>query len=109
MSSCLQVNISVTPPQLKAEVSKVSNNLPLPSIAEVGEHLRVACRDMVSTHLTPVIAEVGSHLKVSCGMICSIADILYLEVLPEEVRWITPDEAIIYEVMANVEWTVEND
>lgn len=109
MSSCLQVNISVTPPQLKAEVCKVSNSLPLSTIAEVGEHLRVACKDLVSTHLSPVISEIGGHLKVSCGMICSLTDILYLEVLPEEVRWITPDEAIIYEVMANVEWTVEND
>ena len=51
--------------------------------------------------------DVGKHLKIACGIVCSVADLHYLRVSPEEVQWITPDMGIVYNVMSNIDWTIE--
>lgn len=48
----------------------------------------------------------NSHPKVSCGIVCSVGDVHYLRVLPHEVQWITPDEAIVYMVESDTNWTI---
>lgn len=54
-----------------------------------------------------VIAEdVGKHLKIECGIVCSVADLHYLRVSPQEVQWITPNEGIIYNVESDTDWIV---
>lgn len=48
----------------------------------------------------------NNHLKLSCGIICSVGDVHYLRVLPHEIQWITPDEAIVYMVESDTNWTI---
>lgn len=48
----------------------------------------------------------NNHLKASCGIVCDVSNIHYLHVSPQEVQWITPDEAIIYMVESNINWTI---
>jgi hypothetical protein len=48
----------------------------------------------------------NNHLKLSCGIVCSVGDVHYLRVLPHEVQWITPDEAIVYMVESDTNWTI---
>jgi hypothetical protein len=47
-----------------------------------------------------------NHLKLSCGIVCSVGDIHYLYVSPDEVQWITPDEGIVYMVESNTNWNI---
>ena len=58
-------------------------------------------------YLAPIVSEVGTHLNISCGIVCSLSDVFYLNVSPEEVQWITPDMGIVYNVMSNIDWTIE--
>lgn len=51
-------------------------------------------------------SEASNHLKVVCGIVCSVADLHYLRVSPQEVQWITPDEGVIYNVESDTDWIV---
>lgn len=80
--SCLQVSVSVLPLSLRPKVSR---------------------------HDTPInlkVSDVSNHLKVTCGIVCSIGDVHYLRVSPEEVQWITPDTGIIYTVESDTNWSI---
>ena len=83
MSSCLSVDIR-----------KASNGI------EGSVSLSGSC-------ISPMVSEMGAHLKVSCGIVCSLSDVFYLIVSPDEPQWITSDANIIYDVTSNVIWTVE--
>jgi hypothetical protein len=48
----------------------------------------------------------NKHPKVSCGIVCSVSDIHFLHVSPEDVQWITPSYGIIYTVESNTSWEV---
>lgn len=65
----------------------------------------------VSRYDVPLSFEISdvfknNHLKLSCGIVCSVGDVHYLRVLPHEVQWITPDEAIVYMVESDTNWTI---
>jgi hypothetical protein len=65
----------------------------------------------VSRYDIPLSFEVSdvfrnNHLKLSCGIVCSVGDVHYLRVLPHELQWITPDEAIIYMVESDTNWAI---
>lgn len=65
----------------------------------------------VSRYDTPLSLEISdvfknNHLKLSCGIVCSVGDLRYLRVSPQEVQWITPDEAIVYMVESDTNWTI---
>ena len=83
MSSCLSVDIR-----------KASNSI------EGSVSLSGSC-------ISPMVSEMGAHLKASCGIVCSLSDVFYLIVSPDEPQWITSDANIIYDVTSNVIWTVE--
>lgn len=52
------------------------------------------------------VADLTQRLSVRCGIVCSLADVQYLEVSPMEVQWITSDDVIMYTVTSNVDWEV---
>ena len=65
----------------------------------------------VSRYDVPLSFEISdvlksNHLKLSCGIVCSVGDVHYLRVSPHEVQWITPDEAIVYMVESDTNWTI---
>lgn len=89
---------------LNVDIFKIGEALSL-DIAKLGGVEMTA--SLYGEYISPIISEIGQHLNVSCGIICSISDIFYLEVSPEDVVWITPDEGIIYNVHSNVNWFIE--
>lgn len=54
---------------------------------------------IVTPHITGI--------SVKCGLVCSLADVLYVRVSPQEVQWITEDEVIVYNVESNTNWIIE--
>lgn len=46
------------------------------------------------------------HPIMRCTVVCSIADLHYLKVSPEEVQWITPDYGVVYHVESDTNWIV---
>jgi hypothetical protein len=65
----------------------------------------------VTTNIVPISnIIVTPHIKgisVKCGIVCSLADVLYVRVSPQEVQWITEDEVIVYNVESNTNWIIE--
>lgn len=107
--TCLQVKISVSPIAICSLSVGLNETPPLKCIAtRIGRVSALANR--VKTHpLACKISDVLSsgHLKISCGIVCSVSQVFYLQVSPEEVQWITPEEGIIYTVNSNVNWIIE--
>lgn len=63
----------------------------------------------ISRYGTPMqvtYTDAGKHLVATCGIVCDVGDLRILKVSPEEVQWITPDEAIVYMVESNTNWTI---
>ena len=46
------------------------------------------------------------HPIMRCTVVCSIADLHYLKVSPEDVQWITPDYGVVYHVESDTNWIV---
>lgn len=46
------------------------------------------------------------HPIMRCAIVCSVADLHYLKVSPEEVQWITPDYGVVYHVESDTNWIV---
>lgn len=49
----------------------------------------------------------GDKIKCTFGFIYTLEELKYLDVSPEDVVWISPDEAIVYFVSSNTDWEVE--
>lgn len=92
--SCINVTITNLSPSLHLEAGRLGG-----ITVEVNRH------DIpLSFGITDVFE--GKHLKLTCGIVCSVGDVHYLRVLPHEVQWITPDEAIVYMVESDTNWTI---
>lgn len=92
--SCLSVTITNLSPSLQLGVGRLS-----------GIEASVSRYDIpLSFEISDVFK--NNHLKLSCGIVCSVGDVHYLRVLPHEVQWITPDEAIVYMVESDTNWTI---
>lgn len=46
-------------------------------------------------------------IQISFGIVCSVEELVYMNVSPETVQWLTPDMGIIYEVTSNVDWNIQ--
>lgn len=46
-------------------------------------------------------------IQISFGLVCSTEELVYMNVSPETVQWLTPDMGIIYEVTSNVNWQID--
>lgn len=49
----------------------------------------------------------GEKIQCTFGFIYTLEELKYLDVSPEDVVWISPNEAIVYFVSSNTDWTVE--
>lgn len=65
----------------------------------------------VTTNIVPIsniiVTPHITGISVKCGIVCSLADVLYVRVSPQEVQWITEDEVIVYNVESNTNWIIE--
>ena len=100
---CLNANITMlnTPPTLS--IDRVGGITAMVSLAN--NPLMINLYDTTS-HLKAELCDITSHLKVKCSVVCSIADLHYLKVSPEEVQWITPDYGVVYHVESDTNWIV---
>lgn len=104
MSSCLSAEIRIASKSLTADISTI-NDVPSVEVANLRNFEAMA--SLSGSRILPMVSEMGAHLKASCGIVCSLSDVFYLVVSPDEPQWITCDKAIIYEVTSNVKWDVE--
>lgn len=65
----------------------------------------------VTTHIMPIsninVAPKISSINIKCGIVCSLADVLFIKVSPQEVQWITDNDVIVYNVESNTNWIIE--
>lgn len=76
------------------------------SVKLLNEHISASVK-CLNEEITARVVDLTQRLSVKCGIVCSLADVQYLEVSPQEVQWITPDELIMYTVTSNVEWEIQ--
>lgn len=93
--SCIEVRITNLSPPLLVGVERLGEGLQANAF-RVDEPLVCMVEDALKE----------GHLKVTCGIVCNISDIHYLRVSPQEVQWITPDEAIVYMVESDTNWSI---
>lgn len=103
--SCINVNIN-----------KISYS-PILYTHRIGENLKgyielINKNPIIGIHLYQDIIEAKvSHtllrLNISCNIVCSIKDLKYIDVSPEDVQWITPEWGIVYTVKSNTNWIIE--
>lgn len=100
---CLNANITMlnTPPTLS--IDRVGGITAMVSLAS--NPLMINLYDATS-HLKAELCDITSHLKVKCSVVCSIKELPYLNVSPEEVQWITSDYGVVYHVESNTNWMV---
>lgn len=103
---CLQADVKLASRQIDANVRNLSPTL-LIEVGRLGEGLQA---DAFRVDV-PLFCKVEDmlkecHLKVSCGIVCSVGDINYLRVSPQEVQWITPDMGVVYTVESDTSWSI---
>lgn len=104
MSQCLSADIRIASTSLSADVSPVNDAL---SVEVTNLSNFEASASLYGSRILPMVSEMGAHLEASCSIVCSLSEVLYMVISPDEPQWITCDKAIIYEVASNVNWTVE--
>lgn len=104
--SCLQADVKLASRQIDANVRNLSPPL-LIEVERLGEGLQ-ADAFRVDKPLVCRIEDAlkEGHLKLSCGIVCSVGDIKYLRVSPQEVQWITPDMGVVYTVESDTSWSI---
>lgn len=60
-----------------------------------------------SAELTPTATPIISRINVTSTLVCTFADLHYVDVLPEEVQWISETDIAIYVVSSDTKWIVE--
>lgn len=92
--NCLSIEITNVSPSLRVEVKRLGG-------IEIS----------ASRYDVPLIFEISdvyknNHLKPSCGIVCSVGDIHYIRVSPNEEQWIAPYEEIVYTVESDTNWNI---
>lgn len=64
--------------------------------------------EIIGNSLLANITDCGERLRARCSVICSLSDVYYLNVSPDEIQWITDDVGVVFEVESNVEWIIVN-
>jgi hypothetical protein len=105
---CLSVKITSSPLLLSKGRVEIKRTPPPPNISVTREHGIEINIGRATKGLLLSVSDVfkDNHLKASCGIVCGASDVRYLHVSPQEVQWITSDEAIIYMVESNTDWTI---
>lgn len=102
---CLTASVKLLNEQISASVECLNAAI-VASTRLISEHIRASVRGL-NAEFTARVADITERLNVHCGIVCSLADVQYLEVSPTEVQWITPDDFIIYTVTSNVDWEIQ--
>lgn len=103
---CLQADVKLASRQIDANVRNLSPPLFI-EVERLGEGLQADAFRMDE----PLVCMVEDalkegHLKLSCGIVCSVGDIKYLRVSPQEVQWITSDMGVVYTVESDTSWSI---
>lgn len=67
----------------------------------------VAGAELVNRPLSVETTLPNCGMRVACGLVCDVGGLKHLNVSPEDVQWITPDEGVLYSVESNTNWIVE--
>lgn len=91
--SCINANIQIL------------NATPVLSVNRIGDGIIVktclAIKKMAVKTFDSIV-----HPVLRCAIVCSVADLPYLNVSPDEVQWITSDYGVFYHVESDTDWVV---
>lgn len=90
---CLNVRVTALHEQLGCIVTRIGEGIKVLA-NRVGEPLKVLSTD------------IAEHLAVRCNIVCTLGDLHYINVSPEEVQWITDDIGIVYTVESDTNWII---
>ena len=80
------------------------------NIKLLNDRIKIAATAIMAPLAAPIKVDawaIYKRMKIACGIVCDAGDYKYLNVSPEEVMWITPDEGILYTVESNTSWSIE--
>lgn len=94
---------------LKLPIQIISNNRLKAFIDKNYDNLKVSVNKVCLDNFElPVLTYTRKKpIQISFGLVCSTAELIYMNVSPETVQWLTPDMGIIYEVTSNVNWQID--
>lgn len=101
---CLSGKVTRASDGLQGKARRVGAEL-MAVVADVTERLRCAVLRM-GNGLQGAVLNVTEGLQGRAFIVCSMADLKYLNVSPEEVVWITPEQGVVYHVESNTTWVV---
>lgn len=104
---CLSGKVTRVSEGLQGRVRSVGAEL-MAAVADVTERLRCAVL-RVGNGLQCAVLNVTDGLHGRAFLVCTMADLKYLNVSPEEVVWITPEQGVVYHVESNTTWVVVNE
>lgn len=103
--SCLSVLVGRIAKYLNVSCKIASETTRVSLLLDPG-NLSISC-NIVPDTTSISISRIPSDLNVSCGIVCSLSDVFYLVVSPDEPQWITDDMGVDFRVESNVDWIVE--
>lgn len=106
--ACIKPKASVTDPGcMKVSVTRLAAEGLKAVVSRLGDSLDAFVQRVAGQELAVSVSRLASEgLKVRCGLVCSVAEVRYLNVSPEEVQWITDDIGVFYNIESNTDWIV---
>ena len=104
---CLETYISRIGEGLKAHVSRTDESIQW-SVSDVTKRIAMSVHEVTDRALM-AIHDVTERLNAHVSIVCSLEDVKYLRVSPEEIQWITPEYGVAYTVESDTEWIVVVD
>lgn len=103
--SCLSILVGRIANDLNVSC-KIASETTRVSLLLDHDNLNISCK--ITPDATSVsIVRIPSDLNITFGIVCSLADVLYLDVSPNDVQWITEDTVIMYNVSSNTSWVIK--
>lgn len=109
---CINISVSANKDiNITSKASKPINVMVTPFICscnvecncETGLDVNVDMLSIAKVNIMPKI----NGLNIKCGVVCSLTDVMFINIFPQEVQWITTDDVVIYSVESNTDWIIE--
>ena len=91
---CIDVKITIVNTSIAFDVRRIGGIDVY--VRRIGEPLMCSVFDVLKK----------DHLKLHCGIVCTVENMHYLRVSPQDIQWITPEVGVVYYVESDVSWTV---
>ena len=91
--SCLNAQVYLLSEGIQTDVKQIDERIQV-HVSEITERVTLFTKDTTK------------RMQINIGVICSLSNMKYLQVSPEEIQWITPEDDVIYVVQSNTDWDI---